>query len=69
MSTRRRLPSTIERAALLRAFAALDAGMNVLTYDAKWGKYRLQIDKTDLVEHADVLRGLIKQAYLAYGLG
>ena len=46
-----------------------DAGMNVLAHNAQSGIYRAQIDKDDLVEHADVLRELIKQAHPAYGLG
>ena len=46
-----------------------DAGMNVLAYNAQSGIYRAQIDKDDLVEHADVLRELIKQAHPRYELG
>ncbi len=43
-----------------------DAGMNVLTYQVRWGRYRLQLDHEDLEQHADLLRGLIKQAHDNY---
>lgn len=44
-----------------------DAGMTLLTYQVRWGAYRLQITDADIEEHADLLRELIRRARDAYG--
>ncbi len=44
-----------------------DAGVNLLAYQVRWGRYRIQVDREDVDLHADLLRGLIKQAHDNYG--
>jgi hypothetical protein len=44
-----------------------DAGMTLLQYQTRYGNYSLQITDSDLEEHADLLRELIKLARSAYG--
>ena len=44
-----------------------DAGVNLLAYQARWGRYRIQVDHEDLESHADLLRDLMKQAHDSYG--
>ena len=43
-----------------------DEGMDMLTYDAQWKRYRLRIDREDVEGRADVLRDLIRAAYNHY---
>ena len=43
-----------------------DEGMDMLTYDAEWKRYRLRIDREDVEGRADVLRDLIRAAYNHY---
>jgi hypothetical protein len=45
-----------------------EAGVNVLAYNPRWGRYRLQIDDSDLTTHAELLRDLVAQARAAYGM-
>lgn len=45
-----------------------DAGMDLLTYQVRWGRYRLRIDCSDLKERRDLLRELVKTAHDSYGL-
>ncbi len=33
------------------------AGLDVMDYDNKWGRYRIRLQKADVKKHADVLRG------------
>ncbi len=44
-----------------------DAGMSLLTYQVRWGAYRLQITDTDLDDNEELLRELIRRARDAYG--
>ncbi|HEY5987586.1 MAG TPA: hypothetical protein VIV12_14605, partial [Streptosporangiaceae bacterium] len=39
------------------------AGVDVLDYDAKWGKYRLRLGKDDLKKHDDLLHQLMREAF------
>jgi predicted transport protein len=40
-----------------------DAGLDVMDYDARWGKYRIRLGRADLEKHRDLLAELFKQAY------
>jgi hypothetical protein len=44
-----------------------DAGVNLLAYKTRWGRYCLQVDQEDLETHADLLRELAQQAHDSYG--
>lgn len=44
-----------------------DSGIEVLTYQVRWGAYRVQITKQNLLDNADLLRELIKLAHDSYG--
>jgi hypothetical protein len=39
------------------------AGLDALSYDVRWGNYRLSLAKDDPKKHADVLRELIRLAH------
>ena len=39
------------------------AGLDVMDYDNKWGRYRIRLGKGDVKRHADVLRELFEAAY------
>lgn len=45
-----------------------EAGIELLTYSARWGLYRMQLTRPDLTEHGDLLRDLAAQAREQYGL-
>lgn len=45
-----------------------DEGMDLLTYQVRWGLYRIRVDTEDIGERADILRELVKTAREAYGL-
>jgi predicted transport protein len=45
------------------------AGLDVMEYDNKWGRYRVRLTKNELREQADVLRALFDAAYRDSGLG
>jgi hypothetical protein len=40
-----------------------DAGMEMLSYDTRFGQYRFPIEKADLEDHADLIRQLVKLAH------
>lgn len=40
-----------------------EAGIDVMEYDARWGRYRIRLGKGDVKKHETVLRELIKAAY------
>ena len=44
-----------------------DAGLDVMDYDARWGRYRVRLTPADLKRHEDLLRNLFKQAYQLAG--
>jgi hypothetical protein len=39
------------------------AGIEVMDYDAKWGRYRLRLTKSDIGKHSDLLLKLLKMSY------
>ena len=45
-----------------------EAGVNLLSYNPRWGRYRLQVDHEDLVTHAELLKELIAHARASYGM-
>jgi predicted transport protein len=40
-----------------------EAGLDVMEYDSKWGKYRIRITKNDFKKQEELLRQLLRQAY------
>ena len=44
-----------------------DAGMDILTYDAKYGNYQLRVDQEDIGTHKDLLRDLSELAKHNFG--
>jgi hypothetical protein len=40
-----------------------DAGIDVMDYDKRWGKYRLRLTKNDIQKHSDLLLRLLKLSY------
>ena len=53
-----RLPKSVECSQQLE-----DAGIDVMDYDARWGRYRLRLQKNDISKYQDLLKGLFQQAY------
>jgi hypothetical protein len=53
-----RLEKTAEMDAKLE-----EAGLDVMDYDTKWGKYRIRITRDDFKKHEELLRQLLRQAY------
>ena len=39
------------------------AGLDVMDYDSKWGRYRIRLQKGDVMKHAEILRQLLEAAY------
>lgn len=39
------------------------AGVDVMEYDARWGRYRIRLTKDDLRKHEQLIRDLMKKAY------
>jgi hypothetical protein len=44
-----------------------DAGIELLTYNPRRGRYRMQVTRSNINEHAEVLRDLARQARVHYG--
>ncbi len=40
-----------------------EAGIDVMEYDTRWGRYRIRLGKDDVTKHEPLLRELIKKAY------
>lgn len=40
-----------------------EAGVDVMDYDSRWGRYRIKVSKADLKKHEDFLRALMLRAY------
>jgi len=53
-----RLEKTAEMDAKLE-----EAGLDVMDYDTKWGKYRIRITRDEFKKHEELLRQLLRQAY------
>ena len=45
------------------------AGLDVMDYDNKWGRYRIRLQTADVKKHADVLRQLLEACYKESGGG
>lgn len=45
------------------------AGLDVMDYDSKWGRYRIRLQKGDVKKNAEVLRQLFEAAYRESGGG
>jgi len=40
-----------------------EAGIDVMEYDSRWGRYRIRLEKGDVKKHETLLRELMKTAY------
>lgn len=40
-----------------------EAGIDVMDYDKRWGKYRLRLSKNEIKKHSELLLKLLKMAY------
>lgn len=40
-----------------------EAGLDLLDYDKKWGKYRIRLNEESISEHQEILIRLLKQSY------
>lgn len=45
------------------------AGLDVMDYDNKWGRYRIRLQKGDVKKNVDVLRQLLEASYRESGGG
>jgi hypothetical protein len=45
------------------------AGLDVMDYDNRWGRYRIRLEKGDVTKHRDLLRQLFEAAYRESGGG
>jgi hypothetical protein len=43
------------------------AGLDTLTFDGRWGRYRIRVDSQSLKKDAEVIKGLIRRAYESFG--
>lgn len=59
-----RLQKTEEIATAVEA-----AGLDVMDYDNRWGRYRIRLQKGDVTKHAAVLRRLLEMSYKESGGG
>lgn len=59
-----RLEKTQETDAAVEA-----AGLDVMDYDIRWGRYRIRLQKGDVKKHAEVLNRLLAAAYRESGGG
>ena len=41
------------------------AGLDVMDYDERWGRYRIRMSPADITKHADLLASLLEEAYQA----
>lgn len=37
-----------------------EAGIDLMDYDNKWGRYRIRISKQDIVKNKELLKGLLE---------
>jgi hypothetical protein len=59
-----RLPPSPETEAMLET-----AGLDVMDYDKRWGRYRLRLTKGEVVKFTEVLSALSQQAFAGTGKG
>ena len=45
------------------------AGLDVMDYDTRWGRYRIRLQRGDVKKHADILRQLLEMSYRESGGG
>jgi len=57
-----RLPNTDARSEVIES-----AGLDVMDYDTRWGRYRIRLSKGDLKQRTEVLRDLFEAAYRESG--
>lgn len=55
----------VGRAATMARWTA--AGLDLMDYDTKWGRYRFRLQRGDVKKHADVLRQLLEASYRESG--
>ena len=44
-----------------------DAGLDLLDYDNRWGRYRIRLTRGDIEKQSQVLTELLEQAYRTAG--
>lgn len=44
-----------------------ESGLDVMDYDARWGRYRIRLAKGDTEKHADFLKALLEKAFKGTG--
>ena len=59
-----RLPPSSETEAMLET-----AGLDVMDYDKRWGRYRLRLNKGEVAKFTEVLSALSQQAFAGTGKG
>ena len=59
-----RLPPSSETEAMLET-----AGLDVMDYDKRWGRYRLRLNKGEVAKFTEVLSALSQQAFTGTGKG
>ncbi|GMV36310.1 MAG: hypothetical protein AMXMBFR61_08180 [Fimbriimonadales bacterium] len=45
-----------------------DAGLDLLEYDSRWGRYRIRLKPGDVKKHREILASLIEEAYDLSGI-
>ncbi|HLG13809.1 MAG TPA: hypothetical protein VJH03_04675 [Blastocatellia bacterium] len=45
------------------ATESLVAGLDVMDYDSRWGRYRIRLQKGEVKKHAEILRQLLEASY------
>lgn len=40
-----------------------EAGLDLMNYDKKWGRYRIKLSKQDVNKHKELITNLLKMAY------
>jgi hypothetical protein len=45
------------------------AGLDVMDYDKRWGRYRLRLNKGEVAKFTEVLSALSQQAFAGTGKG
>ena len=40
-----------------------EAGLDLMNYDKKWGRYRIKLSKQEVSKHKELITNLLKMAY------
>jgi hypothetical protein len=40
-----------------------EAGLDIMEYDTRWGKYRIRVTRNDFKKHEELLRELLRKAH------